>query len=142
VIDSFVSLTLDLPALGTHSLGERYGLRIIPGMNNFLVMPNNVSRSTAVAAILQPGGPIRSPPKGRFPWLHVDVFDTDYLTNQGVDFLLAFGNDEKLVRQLKELNNAETCSVSGRGTDAKWKIDPEDATKALWHFAEPRRALY
>lgn len=35
------------------SLGERYGLRIIPGRNSFLVMPNNISRSTAVAAILQ-----------------------------------------------------------------------------------------
>ncbi|PPQ70001.1 hypothetical protein CVT24_003776 [Panaeolus cyanescens] len=38
------------------SLGERFGLRIIPGRNSFLVMPNNVSRSTAVGAILAPGG--------------------------------------------------------------------------------------
>ena len=43
------------------SLGERYGLRIIPGKNSFLVLPNNVSRSTAVGAILHPGGPARSP---------------------------------------------------------------------------------
>jgi len=42
------------------SLGERYGLRIIPGKNSFLVLPNNVSRSTAVGAILHPGGPARS----------------------------------------------------------------------------------
>src|SRR5689334_12811931 len=33
------------------SLGERFGLRIIPGRNSFLVIPNNVSRSTAVGAI-------------------------------------------------------------------------------------------
>ena len=40
------------------SLGERYGLRITPGQNSFL-MPilNNISRSTAVGAIMQPGGP-------------------------------------------------------------------------------------
>ena len=44
-----------------NSLGERYGLRIIPGRNSFLVLPNNVSRSTAVGAILHPGGPARSP---------------------------------------------------------------------------------
>jgi len=44
----------------TISLGERYGLRIIPGKNSFLVLPNNVSRSTAVGAILHPGGPARS----------------------------------------------------------------------------------
>src|SRR6266498_3782697 len=37
----------------TCSLGERYGLRIIPGRNSFLIMPNNVSRSTAVGFILQ-----------------------------------------------------------------------------------------
>ena len=36
------------------SLGEKYGLRIIPGANAFLVLPNNVSRSTAVGAILSP----------------------------------------------------------------------------------------
>jgi hypothetical protein len=99
-------------------------------------MPNNVSRSTAVAAVLQPGGPIRSPPNGRFAWLHANVFDADYLTNDGVDFLLAVGNDEKLIRQLKEVNNAETCSVSGKGMGAKWRIDTEDVTKALWHFVD------
>ena len=43
------------------SLGERYGLRIIPGKNSFLVLPNHVSRSTAVGTILHPGGPARTP---------------------------------------------------------------------------------
>ena len=46
---------------GPISLGERYGLRIIPGANSFLVLPNNISRSTAVGAILHPGGPARPP---------------------------------------------------------------------------------
>ena len=34
------------------SLGERYGLGIIPGASSFLVLPNNISRSSAVGAIL------------------------------------------------------------------------------------------
>jgi hypothetical protein len=42
-------------------LEERYGLRIIPGRSSFLVLPNNISRSSAVGAILDPGGPARSP---------------------------------------------------------------------------------
>ena len=33
-------------------LGERYGLRIIPGANSSLVLPNSISRSTAAGAIL------------------------------------------------------------------------------------------
>ena len=45
------------------SLGERYGLRIIPGQNSFLVPPN-ISRSMAVGAIMHPGGPACSP-RGR-----------------------------------------------------------------------------
>jgi len=44
------------------SLGERYGLRIIPGKNSFLVLPTNISRSTAVGAILNPGGPLSASP--------------------------------------------------------------------------------
>ena len=47
--------------LNLSSLGERYRLRIIPGKNSFLVLPYNVSRSTTIGAILDPGGPARSP---------------------------------------------------------------------------------
>jgi trehalose 6-phosphate synthase complex regulatory subunit len=39
-------------------------LRIITGANSFLVLPNNISRSTAVGAILHPGGPLQSPRSG------------------------------------------------------------------------------
>ncbi|KAF5326221.1 hypothetical protein D9611_000735 [Ephemerocybe angulata] len=55
------------------SLGERFGLRIIPGKNSFLVLPNNVSRSTAVAALMHPGGPARSPFAGRAVWMGSEV---------------------------------------------------------------------
>ena len=39
---------------------ERYGLPIIPDANSFLVLPNSISRSMAVGAILHPGGPAQS----------------------------------------------------------------------------------
>ncbi|KAG6899346.1 hypothetical protein C0993_011062 [Termitomyces sp. T159_Od127] len=106
------------------SLGERYGLRIIPGKNSFLVLPNNVSRSTAVGAILHPGGPARSLPSRA--WMSHDVFDEEAQSGAGdVDFILAVSGDEKLLRRLNEVDGAETCSTSGRGTDAKWKVEPE-----------------
>lgn len=57
------------------SLGERFGLRIIPGKNSFLVLPNNISRSTAVAAVMHPGGPARSPFAGRAAWMSPAVDD-------------------------------------------------------------------
>ena len=57
VLSSFPTRCL----FSSHSLGERYGLRIIPGRNSFLILPNNVSRSAAVGAVLHPGGPGHSP---------------------------------------------------------------------------------
>jgi trehalose 6-phosphate synthase/phosphatase len=112
------------------SLGERYGLRIIPGSNSFLVLPNNISRSTAVGAILHPGGPAHSP--------RSSVPDLDVPVNGGggeTGFVFSVGSDEKLLRRLNELDNAETVSTSGKGTDAKWKLDVEDVGDVMWLFA-------
>ncbi|KAF8890790.1 glycosyltransferase family 20-domain-containing protein [Gymnopilus junonius] len=178
------------------SLGERYGLRIIPGRNSFLVMPNNISRSTAVGAILHPGGPGRSHNghhynhhhhhnahvrsmsgswvgSSPFPSSHSDgaaspvstfsftstsslpnvtsttLFNTGKsfapppsmaadessfggfgYTSSGdgggvhdIDFLLAISSDEKLLRRLGEFDGCETVSTSGKGTDARWKLE-------------------
>ncbi|KAH8101288.1 glycosyltransferase family 20-domain-containing protein [Cristinia sonorae] len=150
------------------SLGERYGLRIIPGSNSFLVLPNNISRSTAVGAILHPGGPAHvpalrgssaaSPLRASFSsWLVAD--NTDQSSSLSVDFVLAIGKDEKLMRRLNELDNAETVFTgeavrvngvqvgnaiaetegigsAGSGTDAKWKVRPEEVVKVLWRFAD------
>ncbi|KAG6810498.1 hypothetical protein H0H92_011595 [Tricholoma furcatifolium] len=126
------------------SLGERYGLRIIPGKNSFLVLPNNVSRSTAVGAILHPGGPARSPLARA--WMSPDVFDAEsplhasysYSGHVGhghggaphggsggdadFDFVLVVSGDEKLLRRMNGVDGAETCSTSGRGTDARWRV--------------------
>jgi len=115
------------------SLGERYGLRIIPGNNSFLVLPNNISRSTAVGAVLHPGGPAHSPLAGQAVWMSYDAAD-DHMSDD-VGFVLAVGSDEKLLRRLNDLDHAETCSTSKKGTDARWKLDPTEVSKTLWNFA-------
>ncbi|KAF9522515.1 alpha,alpha-trehalose-phosphate synthase [Crepidotus variabilis] len=143
------------------SLGERYGLRIIPGRNSFLVLPNNVSRSSAVGAILHPGGPARSPShRGhphQVPWMNNSMsdlpvrggsrsFSTDdsaygslgggsgsgsNIGGHDLDFLLAVSSDEKLLTRLNELDAAETVSTSGKGTDAKWRLSSEETLSVL-----------
>ncbi|THH21691.1 hypothetical protein EUX98_g8296 [Antrodiella citrinella] len=160
------------------SLGERYGLRIIPGSNSFLVLPNNISRSTAVGAILHPGGPAHVPivrgttgptspirasggPGISSSWLSSETADATYEPSITADFVLAIGKDEKLLRRLNELDNAETVFTggavrvngvqvghpvgdsegvagggSGNGTDAKWRVKPEEVVKVLQRFAD------
>ncbi|KIJ64234.1 glycosyltransferase family 20 protein [Hydnomerulius pinastri MD-312] len=117
------------------SLGERYGLRIIPGANSFLVLPNNISRSTAVGAILHPGGPAYSPRSGMM--LSPVHGEGDDVSDEA-GFVVAVGGDEKLLRRLNELDNAETVSTSRKGTDAKWKLDPKEVMSVLSQFANLR----
>ena len=119
----------------TLSLGERYGLRIIPGANSFLVIPNNISRSTAVGAILHPGGPGRV--SGGLTAASFTLEANDFDTPNGVDFILAMGTDEKLLRRLNEFDNAETCSTSSpnKGTDAKWRLKYEEVRGVLTQLA-------
>ena len=47
-----------------------------------------------------------------------------------LDFLLAISGDEKLLRRLNDFDCAETCSTSGRGTDAKWKLEVQGGENA------------
>ena len=153
------------------SLGERYGLRIIPGRNSFLVLPNNVSRSTAVGAILHSGGPASLPHSTHASWMLPSASDVlslssgsfspitisrdetsyfaagnhsngDYVAggydggkHGEVDFLLAISSDEKLLRRLNDFDGSETVSTSGKGTDAKWKLESEAAVGVLKGFA-------
>ncbi|KAJ7456515.1 alpha,alpha-trehalose-phosphate synthase [Mycena latifolia] len=116
------------------SLGERYGLRIIPGDNSFLVLPNNVSRSTAVGAILHPGGPAQSPLQ-RGGWMSPDGGGEDGVGNGDLDLVLAVTSDEKLIRRLNELDAAETVSTGGKATDARWKLEGGKVLEALGVFA-------
>jgi hypothetical protein len=127
---SFPSPSPSLYSAHFSSLGERYGLRIIPGKNSFLVLPNNISRSTAVGAILHPGGPARSPLSGRAAWMSPDAAG-EVSGGDDLDFLLAVSGDEKLLRRLNEFDGSETCSTGGKGTDAKWRIEPGNVGDAL-----------
>jgi trehalose 6-phosphate synthase/phosphatase len=174
IFDRYLPLLLFLSFLliTSYSLGERYGLRIIPGRNSFLVLPNNVSRSTAVGAILHPGGPTRSPNSinaswmmpstseglslstGRLSTIAMSRDETSFAGAGGygadgygaggydestahgeVDFLLAISSDEKLLRRLNEFDGSETVSTSGKGTDAKWRLESEAAVGVLKGFA-------
>ncbi|PPQ92308.1 hypothetical protein CVT25_008599 [Psilocybe cyanescens] len=127
------------------SLGERYGLRIIPGRNSFLVLPNNVLHSTAVGAILHWGCAPMHPTSdsdsglahGSFgsdggSALAADASENSIHGGNGdgaggldVDFLLAVSSDEKLLRMLNEFDGAETVSTSGKGMDAKRRLKSE-----------------
>lgn len=128
--------------MAVFSLGERYGLRIIPGKNSFLVLPNNISRSTAVGAILHPGGPAHSPLAAQAVWMLPDEEVNDGGLHDGLEFVFAIGGDEKLLRRLNDLEGAETCSTSAKGTDAKWKLEQKDVITVMNQFASvpPKRS--
>ncbi|KAI6107715.1 hypothetical protein EV401DRAFT_433817 [Pisolithus croceorrhizus] len=134
------------------SLGERYGLRIIPGQNSFLVPPNNISRLTAVGTILHPGGPACSPLGGDAGvdndgyWSSVTIGGGTGRTTSSTGgrvssaaestLMLAIGGDEELLRRLNELDGAETVSTSRRETDARWKLDPREVLGVLQTLAQ------
>lgn len=116
------------------SIGERFGLRIMPGANSFLVLPNNISRATAVSALLHPSGPIRSPTSGG-QWAPPRVGMGEAADGESAfDFVLAVSSDERLLRRLNELEAAETCSTGERGSDAKWRLDVKEVAGALGQF--------
>ncbi|TFK96444.1 glycosyltransferase family 20-domain-containing protein [Pterulicium gracile] len=120
------------------SLGERFGLRIIPGKASFLVLPTNISRSSAVGALLQPGGTqVPSAPYLSSSPTAASWHDASQLSDRGdeVDFILAISKDDQLLRRLKELDQAETCSTSGKGNEAKWRMAPQDTLSVLGSLA-------
>lgn len=89
-----------------------------------------------MGAILNPNGPAHSQtPGGPAAWLTADAID---ITEDAahMDFVLAISKDEKLMRRLNDLDNAETCSTGKKGTDAKWKLKPEQVGDVLRRLAE------
>ena len=48
-----------------------------------------------------------------------------------IDFVFALGKDERLLRRLNEMGDAETCTTGKAGTDAKWRVEKKDAGKVL-----------
>jgi hypothetical protein len=45
--------------------------------------------------------------------------------------ILAISKDDQLLRRLNELDQAETCSTSGKGGDAKWGMDPQNTLEVV-----------
>ena len=86
-----------------------------------------------MGAILRPGGPSQSIPTS---WFTPEITTPDD-TVQDVDIVISIGADEKLLSRLNELDNAnaETCTTSGKGSDAKWRLAVEDVIPTLWKFA-------
>ncbi len=70
------------------------------------------------------------------PWLMPEAAEAESVRD--VDFVLAVGKDEKLMRRLNEIDNAETVSTGNKGTDAKWKLDPGEVMRALARFADAK----
>jgi len=66
---------------------------------------------------------------------------------QAMDFCLCLGRDEKLLRRLNEIDNAETCTVRIPGesptvwtSDAKWRLSIDDVIPTLWQLANGSRS--
>jgi trehalose 6-phosphate synthase complex regulatory subunit len=49
---------------------------------------------------------------------------------------MAIGGDEKLLRRLNELDNAETVTTGWKGSDAKWRLPKEEVLDTLRAFAK------
>ncbi|PBK81616.1 hypothetical protein ARMGADRAFT_1091105 [Armillaria gallica] len=82
-------------------------LRIIPRVNSFFVLPNNIFWSTAVG----------------------DDLAMEFGNN--LEFVLAVSRDERL----NELDMAETCSMSSKGTNTNWQVDRLQAGDFFIFFA-------
>ena len=117
-------------------------MRIIPGKNSFLVLPSNISRSSAVGSILSPGGPANSTLNLSTSPIWTLGADFDHpdvdTTHDDGEFLMAISGDEKLLRRLNELGYAETVSTSDEGTDAKWRLPASGVISTLNEFAKAR----
>jgi len=112
------------------SLGEKFGLRLVPATRSFLILPGNASRRNCVELILKSGGLSggdlakrgEPSPTGNFA-------DTGFY-----DFVLAVGNDERLLARLNSLASAETVSTSMKNSDAKWKLERPQVVEQLAAF--------
>jgi len=47
------------------------------------------------------------------------------------DLLFALTGDEPLIRRLNRLEEAQTCSTSGKGSDARWRLPDTEALDVL-----------
>ncbi|KAG9012855.1 hypothetical protein FRB94_005001 [Tulasnella sp. JGI-2019a] len=96
------------------SLGEKFGLRIVPATRSFLVLPRTASRLKAVDLILDSSD-------SRLGTLQDGAFD----------YVLAIGNDEKLLGRINAIASSHTISTSMRNSDARWSMEKAKTTEAL-----------
>lgn len=146
------------------SLGERFGLRIIPGATSFLVLPKGVSRSRAIGSVIQSlstvAGPASSlsggtlaavdsaaPPTSPPPHASSEepsilgevttnaVIPSSDIPTKAFDFILVISGDETIIRRFNNLEDdgteVFTCSTNGKGSEAKWRLDPKDVLETL-----------
>ncbi|KAG9043488.1 hypothetical protein FS837_009481 [Tulasnella sp. UAMH 9824] len=113
------------------SLGEKFGLRIVPATRSFLVLPQSASRQNAVELILRPEGPptpetINSPsaltpnPSGETPF----------------DFVMAIGNEERLLSRVNSVPNSVTVSTNLKNSNAKWRLEQKGVLEQLENLAK------
>ncbi|KZV93676.1 hypothetical protein EXIGLDRAFT_673899 [Exidia glandulosa HHB12029] len=100
------------------SLGERFSLRIIPRSNSFIVLPNKISRTTAMGVFLRMYGitKFRAAPASH-PEETVEV-----PLKSNVDLVFAISRDDRMLARLNNVSNAITCSSSGKPSDAQWRL--------------------
>ncbi|KAG8760617.1 hypothetical protein FRC14_002463 [Serendipita sp. 396] len=111
------------------SLGERFGLRIIPSLSSFIILPKVVGRTSAVAAILNPEGIKAMDIRKTIPtaWPTPDMGETERF-----EYILAVGSDESLMNRLKRVKNAETIYTGLRKSGgSNWRCGPEAIYEAF-----------
>lgn len=120
------------------SLGEKFGLRIIPATRSFLVLPSKASRSNAVDLILSsatdPYATLTSPRVAPPSIAAAGASISNQPPESAFDFILAVGNDEKLLGRLNDIAGSQTVSTSMRDSNAKWSLDRTKTVEELWAF--------
>jgi hypothetical protein len=91
---------------------------------------------------LHPSGPVLSPrsPVQGATWAAprmglAGLGDSGDAGESAFEFVLAVSGDEKLLRRLNEVENAETCTTGSAGSEARWRLEPGAAAGALLQFA-------
>jgi len=110
------------------SLGEKFGLRIVPATRSFLVLPGNASRLNAVELILKGNAGAISAATSSLPTPETSA-DSEFAPSY--DFILAIGSDERLLARLNAFGVAETVSTGMKSSDAKWRIDRSTVMQEL-----------
>ncbi|KAG8918571.1 hypothetical protein FRC00_012317 [Tulasnella sp. 408] len=113
------------------SLGEKFGLRIVPATRSFLVLPQSASRQNAVELILRPEGPptpetINSP----------SALSPNLSGETPFDFVMAVGNEERLLSRVNSIPNSVTVSTNLKNSNAKWRLEQKSVLEQLENLAK------